>query len=317
MPFCPGVFRLIPWLRNPNAPDSIRLGIQLTGNELDPFVTTLLWKTLTRTRFACCLGTMFCTGSNFIRSGASKFGDFAAFIPVGAACATRFAIQTHTATLRFIGLSVKTERHDNMQTFRVALSFARLPDSDLSAFANTVIVNMTGNAAFSQPPVPFTELAQLNADFRTAVSAAMDGGVSLTVAKQTARQALVSALRKTAAYVQIVADQDRALLLAAGFPTASRSRTRTKLSRPVILAVENYGTTKLAVRMPPVSNARSYEVRATNGGPAPAAAVISTQARRVVLEHLTPGTVYTIQARAIGGSEGYSEWCDPTTHMAM
>jgi len=45
--------------------------------------------------------------------------------------------------------------------------------------------------------------------------------------------------------------------------------------------------------------------------------VISTQARRVILDNLTPGTVYTIQARAIGGSEGYSEWCDPTTHMAM
>ncbi|HTR40056.1 MAG TPA: hypothetical protein VMH87_00380 [Pseudomonadales bacterium] len=204
-----------------------------------------------------------------------------------------------------------------MQTFRVALSFARLPDSELGTFANTVIVNMTGNAAFSQPPVPFTELGQLYADFRTAVSAAMDGGVSLTVAKKAARQALVSALRKTAAFVQITASHDRALLLASGFSDASRSRARTRLSRPMIVAVENYGTTKLAVRMPPVANARSYEVRATNGGPVPAAVVISTQARRVVLDNLVPGTVYTIQARAIGGSEGYSDWCDPTTHMAM
>ena len=211
----------------------------------------------------------------------------------------------------------KNERQDNMQTFRVALSFARLPDSDLSSFANKVIVNMTGNAAFSQPPVPFAELAQLHDAFHTAVSAAMDGGLSLTVAKKAARQALVYALRKTAAFVQIAAGHDRALLLASGFSDASRSRVRTRLSRPMIVAVENYGTTKLAVRMPPVANARSYEVRATNGGPVPAAVVISTQARRVVLDNLVPGTVYTIQARAIGGSEGYSDWCDPTTHMAM
>ncbi|MGH7993083.1 MAG: fibronectin type III domain-containing protein [Limisphaerales bacterium] len=204
-----------------------------------------------------------------------------------------------------------------MQTFRVALGFARLPDADLSTFANKVIGSMTGNLTFPEPPVSFTELAQLQDAFHNAISAALDGGVSRTVAKKVARQSLVSAMRKTAAYVQIAAGHNMALLLASGFPAASRSRARTKLSKPVILAVENDGTAKLAVRMPPVANARSYEVRAMNGEPVPAATVISTQARRVVLKNLTPGTLYDIQARAIGGSEGYSEWCDPTTHMAM
>jgi len=310
-------FRLIFRLCNLNTPESIGSSMQFNCNGLDQVVATLFWKTLTRAIFACGLTTIFYTGSNFIRSGPSKFGNLATFSPVGAVCATWVAIQIHTATQRFIGLSVKTERQNNMQTFRVALSFARLPDGDLSAFANKVIAGITGNTAFSQPPVPLAELAQLHAAFHSAIGAALDGGISLTASKKAARQALVIALRKTAAFVQIAAGHDRALLLASGFPVASRSRARTKLSRPVIVAVDNYGTTKLAVRMPPVTNARSYEVRATNGGPAPAAAVISTQARRVVLENLAPGTVYTIQARAIGGSEGYSEWCDPTTHMAM
>ena len=47
------------------------------------------------------------------------------------------------------------------------------------------------------------------------------------------------------------------------------------------------------------------------------AAGVFTQARRVVLENLTPGTSYTLQARAIGGSTGYSDWSDPVSHMAL
>jgi hypothetical protein len=32
--------------------------------------------------------------------------------------------------------------------------------------------------------------------------------------------------------------------------------------------------------------------------------------------NLTPGTNYNIQARAVGGSTGYSDWSDPVSHMA-
>ncbi|HEY1717436.1 MAG TPA: fibronectin type III domain-containing protein [Verrucomicrobiae bacterium] len=43
---------------------------------------------------------------------------------------------------------------------------------------------------------------------------------------------------------------------------------------------------------------------------------IYTQARRIVLMGLTPGTVYFVRARAIGGSTGYSERSVPATLMA-
>ena len=42
-----------------------------------------------------------------------------------------------------------------------------------------------------------------------------------------------------------------------------------------------------------------------------------TGARKIILTGLTPGTVYNVQARAIGGSTGYSDWSDPSSHMAM
>jgi hypothetical protein len=37
----------------------------------------------------------------------------------------------------------------------------------------------------------------------------------------------------------------------------------------------------------------------------------------VVIAGLTPGVVYTLLARAVGGLTGYSDWSDPVSHMAM
>ena len=42
-----------------------------------------------------------------------------------------------------------------------------------------------------------------------------------------------------------------------------------------------------------------------------------TNSRSMPLNGLTPGATYTIQARAIGGSTGYSDWSDPVSHMCM
>jgi hypothetical protein len=204
-----------------------------------------------------------------------------------------------------------------MQNLKVALGFTRLSDGDLSGFTSNVITCMTGNASFAKPPVALADLAKLQATFDTAVAAALDGGTALTAAKNAARDALVAALRKTAAYAQIAADGDVALLLTSGFSANSTTRVRTKLAVPLIMAVENEGTTKLMVRLQAVANAKSYEVRAINGAPTPAASAISTQARRIVVENLTPGTTYNLSARAIGGSEGFSEWSDPVSHMAI
>ena len=44
---------------------------------------------------------------------------------------------------------------------------------------------------------------------------------------------------------------------------------------------------------------------------------ISTKSRSIVMSGLTPGQVYSVQVRAIGGSTGYSDWSDPSSHMVM
>jgi hypothetical protein len=146
--------------------------------------------------------------------------------------------------------------------------------------------------------------------------AAAQGGTQLTAAKNAARTALIELLRTQAAYVQSKGHNDLAVILSSGFWTNSTNRTRVPLPQPVILNIDNFATTQLLVRMDPVDNAHSYEVRTRVGSADWRNAGVFTRARGVLLDGLTPGATYDIQARAVGGSTGYSDWSDPVSHMA-
>ena len=204
-----------------------------------------------------------------------------------------------------------------MPTYRTSLAFTRLSDAPLNSFAGTVITKMTGNPAFPTPVVSMTALTDARALFADAITAAMQGGKQLTAAKNLAREGLIGLLRQEAAYVQSVAGDDLATLLSSGFEAASTNRTQVMLAKPVVLRVDNPQSTKLGVTVQPVPTARAYELRLSYGASGWQAVGVFTYSRPILIENLTPGTTYTMQARAIGGSTGYSDWSDPVSHMAM
>ena len=45
--------------------------------------------------------------------------------------------------------------------------------------------------------------------------------------------------------------------------------------------------------------------------------VFTTGGRRITVSGLTPGAVYTVEVRAVGGATGLSPWSDPTTRMSL
>jgi len=203
-----------------------------------------------------------------------------------------------------------------MSFYRTSLGFARLPDAELGTFAENVVAKMTGNASYPTPVVPLAELqATLNA-FTTALAAAEQGGKQATANKNAARESLMALLRQEAAYVESVANDDLPTLLSSGFEAVKTDRTQIPLPKPVVDKISNEQSTQLMMRLQPVPTARAYEVRMSFGSNGWQAVGVFTQARRIVIESLTPGTVYTVQARAIGGSTGYSDWSDPVSHMA-
>ena len=200
--------------------------------------------------------------------------------------------------------------------YRVNLGFAGYSDSDLDEITSSIVGGMTGNASFPAPPVKMADLGTLQTAFEKALTAAGQGGTQLTAEKNAARADLVTALRKLAAYVQSVAAQDIAMLLSSGFQANSTNRAQAPLDIPSIVSIINEATTTLTVQLQPLANARSYQVRASATANSWLPTVDSTQARRIVLGNLTPGTTYTVQSRAVGGSTGYSDWSDPVSHMA-
>ncbi len=201
--------------------------------------------------------------------------------------------------------------------YRVSLSFAALPDGDLSTFTQSVLDSLTNNAGYPTPLVPLTELQAGLTTFADALAAAAQGGLQNTAAKNAAREALLTLLRTEASYVQGVASDDLTKLLSSGFSNISTNRASAPLPRPDIRAIENDMSTQLVVRLGPVANARAYELQARTGTGNWQPAGVFTKARRIVLEDLSPGTIYTLQARAVGGSAGYSDWSDPVSHMAL
>ncbi|HLP78490.1 MAG TPA: fibronectin type III domain-containing protein, partial [Candidatus Paceibacterota bacterium] len=200
---------------------------------------------------------------------------------------------------------------------RVSRGFAQLSHSALGTFGNGVVTGMTNNPAFKTPLVPVDVLSPAVTKFIAAQTKALNGGKIEISERDDAREELIRLLRQEAAYVEGVAGDDLTTLLSSGFEAVNTNRAQIPLPKPVIDRVENPGSAQLALRLTPVPTARAYEVRMSYGTNGWQAAGVFTQARKIVIENLTPGTTYTFQARAIGGSTGSSDWSDPVSHMSL
>ena len=199
----------------------------------------------------------------------------------------------------------------------VSLGFAAYGDSDLNNFAGGHVVCMTGNLAFTDPTVKPADVGALQALFNSAFLAAANGGTQLTALNNETRKPLVAALRLNAAYVQGRPGLTLSMLLSSGFLANSTNHAQTELDPPNILSVENGASGQLIAHLSSVDNAHSYQVQAQTADGKVVATVVSPQARSVMIPGLTPGTTYTVQACAIGGLTGQSDWSDPVAHMCM
>ncbi len=189
----------------------------------------------------------------------------------------------------------------------VSHRYNRLKDNSFNIFAGSVFLGMTGNPAYPDPAVPLATLSALQADYGQKLAARWTGGKVTTAAKASARAALTAALRQQGVYVQGAAS-DLTTLLSSGYSCASQNRSQTVLARPMIRKILNEAASQLTLRVTPIANARNYQVQVQTGNGVWQEAGIFSQARRMVVINLTPGTNYNIRVRALGGSTGYSEW---------
>jgi len=203
---------------------------------------------------------------------------------------------------------------------RIADRLTTQSAEQLAATAATIITGLTGNAAFPSPPVDLkTVQAALN-DLNSAMVAQAHGGPAATAEKHDKQDALIALLRQLKHYVEDHCGNDVAVVLSSGFQPALTTRTRAPLVNPEILAVDLGSSGELVLKVTPIARAKCYEVRLTAAGAGNVqgswqTAGLFTNSRSITVGHLTPGTTYTFQVRAVGGSTGYSEWSNQVSRM--
>ena len=209
-----------------------------------------------------------------------------------------------------------------MSQLRVQLGFTSAPDHSLEEITLSVLTNLYGNPAYPSPPVTQGPLQTALDNFTAAIAAQAQGGTAATAQKSNMRDALIALLRQLAGYVQANCGNNLATLLTSGFDAVRTNRAQTPLEPPSIREITNGNSGQLLVRVGPIKNAKCYELRyATiapggvlgpwlNGG-------LYTDSRSMPINELTAGTNYQIQARAIGGSTGTSDWSAPSSHMSL
>jgi hypothetical protein len=148
------------------------------------------------------------------------------------------------------------------------------------------------------------------------MTAVGQGGMGTGAAQQEAREALVSALRQTATYItSLVPTLTLSQILSSGFDVINTNTTPYPLTQPVF-TLDNSTSGQLFVYLQAVTNAKAYQLQYSAGNGAWQEAGIYPNTKGIVLTNLTPGTVYNVRIRAIGGSTQYSEWSATVSIMA-
>jgi hypothetical protein len=161
-------------------------------------------------------------------------------------------------------------------------------------------------------------LGTLRTNFSGALSAAMGGGEAETAIKNSVRSLLEDGLRDSCANIQKLANNDRATMLLGGCPVQKEPAPAGDVTPPENVRLARGGNSgELDARANRVGNAHSYEWRyATAAAPTAWQDGGTSIGARKTLVGLTPGTVYTVQVRAVGTS-GRSDWSDPAVLMVV
>lgn len=216
---------------------------------------------------------------------------------------------------------------NQMQPLHVLLDFVKAPDHVLEERAGAVLEKLyspEGVAIYHTPapPVSAADLTTAKEAFSEALAAADVGSAQDVADKNEKREVLAGLLRTLAAYVETKHGNVLSDLLQSGFEAASTARTTGPLEKPVIKSIKDGESGQLLARVGKVARAASYEGRAvpvaadgTLG--APILVPAQTDSRRIVIGGLTPGMLYQISLRAVGGSTGHSPWSDPVLRRSL
>jgi hypothetical protein len=203
------------------------------------------------------------------------------------------------------------------------LTTAGIADADVVPRLNAVHDGMFNNPDYPTPPVDIAAFKTTIDAYTTSIAAAIDGGKAALAARDKRRNEAIMMYRLLGHYVEMASKNDMTTFVSSGFvavPPPQRPSTQP-VSSPIIVSVTQGPSGQLLVMVKAVKDARSYSIRfapvpapgvAANWTTVPAATVKPA----VPLTGLVPGTIYMIQAQALG-KLGLSDWGSPVQRMCI
>ena len=206
-----------------------------------------------------------------------------------------------------------------------------LSDMALLILTDRVLVGMTDNPHFAVWPPGVPPLDEVRVDrnnFQVGIIAAQNHDSLKIAERNTLRAILEKKINHLAAFVQMAAHGDADALASSGFelrrPRSSSSSAGSDepLPAPTDFSVEHgslSGTLTLHASRP--TGARACDIEVAQGDPSVPENWhhwdVSGSWSRITLSGFTPGQVYWLRVRAIGGKTGHGLWSNPIRIMAV
>jgi len=200
------------------------------------------------------------------------------------------------------------------------LGLGALAYGALLALGINVAKNLTGNAAFPNPPVDLTAFSALLSSFSASIAAALEGGKNAKAVRDKDRKLIIQDLKALALYVQNNCNDDMTIFTTSGFTAKASTKTAGQpVAIPTIKSLD-YGLLpgELTASIKSVTGAKAYNIRyapLTGGLPGPWTTVqVAVIKKPTTFSNLTRGTDYAFQVQALG-SVGLTDWSDSATIM--
>jgi len=202
----------------------------------------------------------------------------------------------------------------------VLLDFkSSLSEAGLAQFAQNVLTRMKDNPKFAAiKPLLDTDLKDATEQYNTALQEAADRSRVKVAEKRLAQQRLLDVLETVAAHLNIIANNNEATVLEAGFRVRPRSqRSDADLDAVTGLSAQSTAPGQVALRFNRVPLARMYAVEWRTDDDPNWHNNTYTTARRAMLHNLTSRRDILVRVCALGSQQRMSAPCEPVRVFVM
>lgn len=191
----------------------------------------------------------------------------------------------------------------------IVTTYKRLQQADLGVFTNNVISKMTADSQFSGLSLAVQALKLCYDAFQEAVSKADNGGKLDTMLKNVKKEEMMNQLDNVARQVDVLANEDVFVILAAGFEVRKAPVPLTTLPAPTgLVGSDGERTGEALVKWSAVPNAAIYAIERRKKGETAWQNGTYSTAASIILKGIEPDTRLEVRISVKGTKEISSDY---------